>query len=67
MTKNSSKFDGDSHTRKADWFGMTCSDGPTNSQFVCFRSTIFDIFFHIIPALGGNGNASCGNSHKFFF
>ena len=33
MTTGCPEFDGDSHPRKADWFGMTCSNGPTNSQF----------------------------------
>ena len=33
MTIDSPKFDGDSHTRKADWFGMTRSDGTKNSNF----------------------------------
>ena len=38
MTMSCLEFDGDSHTRKADWFGMTRSDGPTNSQFVYLLS-----------------------------
>ena len=33
MTMDSLEFDGDSHTRKADWFGMTRSDGTKNSNF----------------------------------
>ena len=32
MTMSCLEFDGDSHTRKANWFGMTRSDGPTNSN-----------------------------------
>ena len=36
MTIDSTEFDGDSHTRKADWFGMTRSDGASNSN-LCIR------------------------------
>ena len=32
MTIGYPEFDGDSHTRKADWFGMTRSECPTNSH-----------------------------------
>ena len=66
MTMDYLEFDGDSHTRKANWFGMTRSDDASNSNLsILIRSTIFDIF-HIIPARGGNGNADHGNSDKFF-
>ena len=39
MTIGSTEFDGDSHTRKADWFGMTVLFGACvhlyKFQFVC--------------------------------
>ena len=33
MTIDYPKFDGDSHESSAHWLGMTCSDGPVNSNF----------------------------------
>ena len=36
MTIGCLEFDGDSYTRKANWFGMTRSDGASNSNFSVF-------------------------------
>ena len=34
MTLDRLEFGGDSHESSAHWFGMTCSDDASNSQFV---------------------------------
>ena len=42
------EFDGDSHTRKENWFGMTRSDGPPNSTLYSYWAKPKRILSHIL-------------------
>ena len=56
MTIGRLKFDGDSHTRKADWFGMTRSNGPTNSKFVSVLTKADNLISFPLASLKRNIN-----------
>ena len=51
MTMDYLEFDGDSHTRKANWFGMTVLFGGRTSLYKFQFVDLVFLFYHVIVSL----------------